>query len=163
MGGEVDPEHRAAAHHDAAAPPASEVRAGVDCEGFQPGGRVAEAPVAHCAGPARDRVTGLRDAAALRKVDEVLSSPGFHGDVDQDLALLLSTSTACGAHCTAPVQARVWMYIGLWYGSGLANLENARCAFENAFDWAPAVPFDEALATEAVKATFAGARARACR
>jgi len=147
---------------DAAAPPQQPVQVGAACYAFDPGGRAARAPSPGCAGPARDLVTGERDRAALRKVEEVINDHYLYVGLDNGLALLLGTSDACEARCSAPVQARVWMYIGILYGSGMARPDQAQCAFERAIAWDPGVPFDKDLATEATKAAFAAARARVC-
>lgn len=103
-------------------------------------------------------MSSVRDAAALKKIEETIHSYYLLHSYGNELALLLAVSNACELHCSAEVQAKTWMYVGLYYGA----VHDAGCAFERAFEWDPAVELDADLAMPAVKEAFAAARTRVC-
>jgi hypothetical protein len=119
-------------------------------------------PSPHCGGPARDRLTGRRDKAALQKIDEAVHDYYLSVNFDARFAILVGTSKACETECTASVQALIWMYLGIFYGSAFQNLEDARCAFEVAIAWDPNVLLDAESSTAKTKAAFAAAWRSRC-
>jgi hypothetical protein len=82
--------------------------------------------------------------------------------LDRDRAKLLHASETCETSCSPGVQARLWMYVGVYSGSGMQDYQGAQCAFRVALDWDPNVVLDEALCTPETKAVFRRAHIDAC-
>lgn len=132
------------------------------CRDFVPPARPPEAPVARCGGAARDALTNARDEAARKKISAALFDYFLSLDFDLHFRMLLDVSRTCGRRCSAQTYALIWMYVGTFYGSAFGQAHEARCAFEAALAWDPAVALDLELATDKTRSAFDAARSARC-
>jgi hypothetical protein len=99
-----------------------------------------------------------RDKAALKKIDEALTTHYLNMDFDAAEGVLVGTIRACEDKCSGSVIAKAWMYVGIVKGAGRNDLGAALDAFKKAIAADPGVQLDDQVATEQVKATFAKAK-----
>jgi hypothetical protein len=99
-----------------------------------------------------------RDKAALKKIDEALTTHYLNMDFDAAEGVLVGTVRACEDKCSGAVIAKAWMYVGIVKGAGRNDLGAALDAFKKAIAADPGVQLDEQVATEQVKAVFAKAK-----
>lgn len=99
-----------------------------------------------------------RDKAALKKIDEALTTHYLNMDFDAAEGVLVGTIRACEDKCSASVVAKAWMYVGIVKGAGRNDLGAALDAFKKAIAADPNVVLDEQVATDQVKQVFAKAK-----
>ena len=81
------------------------------------------------------------------------------GRYEQAEAVLLGTDQACADRCSAPVKARIWLYIGCVRGTGNADQDGARAAFEQALKLDSSQTPYPAYTDEETMATYRAVRA----
>src|SRR6185295_3375898 len=92
-----------------------------------------------------------RDKAALKKIDEALTTHYLNMDFDAAEGVLVGTIRACEDKCSGSVIAKAWMYVGIVKGAGRNDLGAALDAFKKAVAADPNVALDEQVATDQVK------------
>jgi hypothetical protein len=108
--------------------------------------------------PCADAFAAPRDKAALKKIDEAISTHYLNMNFDEAEGLLLGTIRACEDKCSPEVLAKAWMYVGVVRGAGRNDLAGALEAFTTAVTTDPNVKLDEQVATDPVKDTFKKAK-----
>ena len=98
--------------------------------------------------------TGTKDPAASQQVTKAMDLLYRQGAFEEAEARLLGTLKACGEDCSAPVKARIWMYIGIVRAEGRHKPEQAKQAFESAVKFDRAVQLDRSLASAATVKLF---------
>src|SRR5688572_3085411 len=73
-----------------------------------------------------------RDKAALKKIDEALTTHYLNMDFDAAEGVLIGTIRACEDKCSGAVVAKAWMYVGIVKGAGRNDLAAALDAFKKA-------------------------------
>jgi hypothetical protein len=91
--------------------------------------------------------SGTKDQTATQHVDKVMETLYRQGAFEETEAQLLGTLKACGEQCSAPVKARIWMYIGVVRADGPHKPGPAKDAFVNAVKLDPKVKLDRAVAS----------------
>ena len=76
------------------------------------------------------------------------------GAFEKTEAQLLGTLKACGEECSAPVKAKIWMYIGVVRVDGRHKPAQAKQAFEDAVKLDPGVQLDRAMASPEAASLF---------
>jgi len=102
-----------------------------------------------------------RDKAALKKIDEAISTHYLNMNFDQAEGLLLGTIRACEDRCSPQVVAKAWMYVGVVRGAGRNDLAGAQEAFTTALGIDANVKLDDQVATDPVKQAFEKAKGSA--
>lgn len=100
---------------------------------------------------------GTKDPAATQQVTKAMDSLYRQGAFEEAEARLLGTLKACAEQCSAPVKARIWMYIGIVRVDGRHKPAQAKQAFDEAVKLDPAVQLDRTVATPAAAGLFAKA------
>jgi hypothetical protein len=100
-----------------------------------------------------------KDRAALEKISETMKGDYAMGRYEQAEAILLGTDQACADRCSAPVKAQIWLYIGCVRGTGNADQDGARTAFQQALELDPSLAPDPGYSNEETCATYRAVRA----
>ncbi len=104
---------------------------------------------------------GTKDSSATQHVAKTMDSLYQQGAFDETEAQLLGTLKACGEQCSASVEARIWMYIGVVRVDGRHKPAQAKQAFDEAVKLDPGVQIDRAIASPAAASLLAKASASA--
>jgi hypothetical protein len=99
-----------------------------------------------------------RDKAAQKKIEEAIYTHFLNTDFDAAEGLLLGTIRACEDKCSPEMVGKAWMYVGVVRGSGRNDIAGATEAFTTAIATNPNVVLDLEIATDPVKAAFAGVK-----
>ena len=100
-----------------------------------------------------------KDPAATQHMTKAMDSLYRQGAFEETEAHLLGILKACKEQCSAPVKARIWMYIGVVRMDGRHKPGQAKQAFEDAVKLEPTVQLDRTIASLEAASLFAKASA----